>query len=166
MDDLPKKTIRRAKTLSVASEEPVLSAVADSHITSRRAVFRVRLRKWYIRILRLLIGTRRRQYTTLGVCILLIISLLIWHHAVSQPSSSELLAELQQVMIVPQEQPQIATVTNASVLRVQQPFYVNVQNGDVLFLFPTAGKAVLFRPSTHQVVNAGPVNVQSTSTKQ
>lgn len=124
------------------------------------------VRKYYVKILRFLIGTKRRQYATFGVLVLIIIGLFIWHRATAQPTSAQLLAELSQVMVIPQEQPQIAVVTNAAVLKTQQPFYADVQNGDVMFLFPQAGKAVLFRPSTHQVVNAGPVNVQSASTTQ
>ena len=122
-------------------------------------------RKYYVKTLRFLIGTKRRQYTSIGVLVLVVLCLFLWHRAAAQPSSAQLLSELSQVMVVPHEQPQIAVVSNASALKSQQPFYADVQNGDVMFLFPQAGKAVLFRPSTHQVVNAGPVNVQNSSTK-
>lgn len=106
------------------------------------------------------------MFVTISVVILLlIVSAWIWHEHSAPPSNAQLLSELSLVMIVPNEQPQIATVTNSSVLKAQQPFYINVENGDVLFVFPQTDKAVLFRPTTHQIVNAGPVNVQSPSKK-
>ena len=164
-DEFPKKTGRKIKIATVLSEEGVVAPI-DKHIVSYKIVFRATVRKWYVRTLRFFIGTHRRQYTTLGVFVLLVLCLFIWHRtATAQPSSAQLLSELSQVMVVPREQPQIATVTNAAVLKSQQPFYADVENGDVMFLFPQAGKAVLFRPSTHQVVNAGPVNVQTPTKK-
>jgi hypothetical protein len=126
-----------------------------------------RIRRIYLRTLRLLIGTQRRQYATLAVAVVLaFMGVWLWHKHSAPPSSTQLLSELSTVMIIPKEQPQIATVTDAASLKAQQPFYVDVANGDVLFLFPQTGKAVLFRPSTHQIVNAGPVNMQSPSTPQ
>ena len=122
---------------------------------------------YYVKTLRFLIGTRRRQYATLAIIALFVIAAAyLWREHTAQPSSAQLLSELSSVMIVPKEQPQIATVTNAASLKAQQPFYVDVENGDVLFLFPQTGKAVLFRPSTRQIVNAGPVNMQSPSKQQ
>lgn len=117
------------------------------------------LRPRYVQILRFLFGTRLRTYRTFWVMVLLFMGLTVWYHSSVSTSNAGQVAELSKVMILPREQPQIATVTDAEALRAQQPFYTNVIAGDVLFVFPLAGKAILYRPHTHQIVNAGPINL-------
>jgi hypothetical protein len=156
-DELPQKTRKKAAREIATSEA---AAPHESSNLPSRAIPRAAMRTYYVRIMRFLLGTRRRMFVTLGVLVLLI-GLFFWHHATTQPSQAQLLVELSQVMIIPHEQPQIAVVTDAATLKTQQPFYSDARNGDVLFLFPQAGKAMLFRPSTHQLVNAGPVDVPS-----
>jgi len=56
------------------------------------------------------------------------------------------------------EEPTIATVTDADRLR-EQPFFANAQNGDRVFIFTRAHKAILYRPSTNKIIEVAPVNI-------
>lgn len=56
------------------------------------------------------------------------------------------------------EEPTIATVTDADRLREQQ-FFANAQNGDRVLIFNEAKKAFLYRPSTNKIIEVAPVNI-------
>lgn len=58
------------------------------------------------------------------------------------------------------ETPQVATVSNIQELS-GQPFFKNAKNGDKLLIYNTAGKAYLYRPDTHKIIEIGPVVKQS-----
>jgi hypothetical protein len=61
-------------------------------------------------------------------------------------------------MLLPDEKPQINTVTDAERFRVE-PFYVNAQNGDKVLVF--SRRAILYRPSTDKIIEIGfvrPIN--------
>ncbi len=69
-----------------------------------------------------------------------------------------LLEQLSKLMILPQgEQPIIATINDASALIKEQPFYTGAINGDVVFIFQNAAKAIVFSPSRNLIVNVGPI---------
>ncbi len=55
------------------------------------------------------------------------------------------------------EVPTLATINDAASAKQQQPFLVNAQNGDVLIVYPQAGEALLYRPSTNKLIAVGPV---------
>lgn len=69
------------------------------------------------------------------------------------------------LMILPPEEPVIATVREADVLRKEQPFYANVVNGDQLLLFPKARQAVIYSPSRNIIVNAGSLTIANNQDK-
>jgi hypothetical protein len=71
------------------------------------------------------------------------------------------LAMVKKVMVVPEEDPTMLEVNNAEQLKGQQAFFKDVQNGDVLFIFPKALKAIIFRPSANVVVNSGPLQTEA-----
>lgn len=56
------------------------------------------------------------------------------------------------------EKPTLATVNDVSKLK-NQVFFKNAQNGDKVLIFTKAGRAVLYRPSTGQVIEYAPVNL-------
>jgi len=56
------------------------------------------------------------------------------------------------------ETPTIATVNDASKLK-SQAFFANSKNGDKVLIFTKSGKAVLYRPSTNQIVEYSTVNL-------
>ncbi|MDR3547796.1 MAG: hypothetical protein P4M11_05960 [Candidatus Pacebacteria bacterium] len=59
--------------------------------------------------------------------------------------------------------PTMATITNASAVKSEQPFLANAENGDVLIVYTNAQTAMLYRPSTNKLIAVGPVTSQATS---
>lgn len=68
----------------------------------------------------------------------------------------KLVTEIGKMMLLPEEQPTLATVTDKEKL-VGQRFFVNCQNGDKLLIFPLASKAILYRPSKKLIVEVASV---------
>ena len=69
---------------------------------------------------------------------------------------AKVIAEVSKIMILPEETPSMATVLDVTKLS-DQPFFKNAQNGDKLMLFTAAQKAILYRPSTNQIVETMPL---------
>lgn len=69
------------------------------------------------------------------------------------------------IAIVPtDETPTIATVTNVEKIKGQE-FFVNAKNGDKVLVYAKQKKAILYRPSTNQIVNINTVtSVQGAET--
>ena len=63
-----------------------------------------------------------------------------------------LVSQLNSLVIAPSEQPQIATVKDASKL-TSSVLASKTKNGDVLFVYNKAGEIIVYRPSVHKVVN-------------
>ncbi|MEO7364045.1 MAG: hypothetical protein ABIV43_00865, partial [Candidatus Saccharimonadales bacterium] len=60
--------------------------------------------------------------------------------------------------IVPaDETPTVATVSNVEKLK-GQTFFANAQIGDKVIVYVNAKQAILYRPSTNQIVTMAPVN--------
>lgn len=71
------------------------------------------------------------------------------------------LESVQKLMIIPNEDPIIATINEAETLIKEQAFYANSQNGDKLIIFPKAKKAVIYSPKDNKVVNSGPFSINN-----
>lgn len=68
-------------------------------------------------------------------------------------------ARLNKLMPLPQnETPTIITVKDATQLRSQE-FYKQAQNDDLVFVYKKAQRAILYRPSSNQIINVMPVKV-------
>jgi hypothetical protein len=61
---------------------------------------------------------------------------------------------------LPNETPTLATVSDAAKLKTQV-FFKDAQNGDKVLIYPHAGTAILYRPSTKKVIEYAPVNLGS-----
>ncbi len=59
------------------------------------------------------------------------------------------------------EEPSVATVSDKSKL-ADQPFFAKAENGDVTLIYTKAKLAVLYRPSSKQIVNVSSVNIENT----
>ncbi|MGB0756888.1 MAG: hypothetical protein ACPGO5_00350 [Patescibacteria group bacterium] len=73
----------------------------------------------------------------------------------SEADIESLLQTISERIDLPDEVPLIAKVENAAALKVDQPFYDDVQNGDIVLLFAT--KAVIYRPDEDIIINVGPL---------
>jgi hypothetical protein len=89
-------------------------------------------------------------------------------HQTQQPSSTldakkqEYLKVLRKLAVVPEEEPVVAEVEDADQVK-NEPFLRRSQTGDVVFAFKQAKWAVLYRPSTKQVVDTTPITLQSSA---
>ena len=71
--------------------------------------------------------------------------------------SKALVIEVGQRAILPDaEKPTISTVVDTD--KLNQSFLLNAHNGDKVLLYFRAGKAIVYRPSTRQIVNIGPLS--------
>lgn len=67
-----------------------------------------------------------------------------------------LVAEVAKYAVLPTgETPSITTIVDKE--KVSQTFLASAADGDKVLLYFQAGKAVVYRPSTHQIVNIGPL---------
>lgn len=57
------------------------------------------------------------------------------------------------------EQPSVATVSDKSKLK-NEAFFASAENGDITLIYPNAKLAILYRPSTKQIVNVSSVTIQ------
>ena len=81
----------------------------------------------------------------------------------SAGDDQQLLAAVGQLIVLPtDEQPTIATVQDLSKLQ-GQPFFANAEIGDKVLIYSTAKKAILYRPSTNQIIELAPLNTDSGS---
>lgn len=77
----------------------------------------------------------------------------------SQREIQSVVESLGKLTLLPEEEPVVATVIDASYLATQSAFYKDAQNGDKLVVFPQAQKAYIYSPSRNILVNAGPLIV-------
>lgn len=98
-----------------------------------------------------------------GVILLGIVASVQWYvkahrnpDVVRQAQISQLISEVGQRAVLPSgEEPTVRTVVNKD--KVSQAFLANAQDGDKVLLYFQAGKAIVYRPSSQQIVNIGPL---------
>lgn len=74
------------------------------------------------------------------------------------PEVESVVASVSKLIDLPQgETPTLATVSDKSKLE-SQTFFKRAENGDKVLIYTTAGKAILFRPSTGKVVDMTAIN--------
>lgn len=72
---------------------------------------------------------------------------------------NSLVKEIGKVMDLPaDETPTLATVTDKEKL-ASQPFFRKAENNDKVLIYVKAGKAILYRPTTHKIVDVSTVNI-------
>lgn len=73
--------------------------------------------------------------------------------------TNQLVAQVGKLMVLPtDEQPTVATVTDATKLK-DQPFFKNAKNGFKVLIYVKARKAILFDPVKDVIVDVAPVNI-------
>jgi Flp pilus assembly protein CpaB len=77
-----------------------------------------------------------------------------------EEQKNAIIAKIKQLTVLPEEEPVLFTVNDANLLRSQQAFFKDAQNGDVLLVFQKNSKALIYREASNQIINAGPVSFQ------
>lgn len=72
--------------------------------------------------------------------------------------NEQFIVEIRKHLQVPEEEPTVATVSDASKLNSQE-FFKHVQDGDKVLIFPKANRALIYRPSTQKVIEYAKVNL-------
>ena len=74
----------------------------------------------------------------------------------AQKEITALVKQLGTVMILPEETPTLATVTDSTKLNSQR-FFRRAVNGDKVLIFPLASEAILYRPSIKKIIEVAAV---------
>lgn len=85
----------------------------------------------------------------------------------SQRENAKTIKEVGKLYSLPKdEQPSIAAIKDKEAVKKQYPFLSQAENGDILLLYKDAQLAILYRPSTKQMVKVGALNIQGDQTSQ
>ena len=74
----------------------------------------------------------------------------------SQNDSDAIIVKVSKLTILPAEQPTVATVSDITKLKTQA-FFNNAKNGDKVLIFKNTKKAIIYRPSTNQIIEIAPI---------
>ncbi len=78
-----------------------------------------------------------------------------------QAEVKDLIEKVGEIAVLPQDEvPNVATVVDKETLS-NQPFFALAQNGDKVLIYSQAQRAYIYRPSTHQMVNVGPLIIET-----
>jgi hypothetical protein len=78
----------------------------------------------------------------------------------TQAEDEQLMKDVGALIILPAEEPTIATVTDKEQL-ANQPFFVQAQNGDKVIIYTASKKAILYRPSDKKIVDIAPLIIDN-----
>lgn len=79
-----------------------------------------------------------------------------------QAQTDSYIAAINRLYALPtDEKPDIATVKDKEALKKQYPFFDQAENDDIVLIYKNAKLAILYRPSSKQLIKVGPVNVES-----
>lgn len=70
-----------------------------------------------------------------------------------QIDEKAVLEELQRIAVLPDDKPQIATVSDPETVRKQSSFFENVAKGDLIVAFLKTKQIIIYRPSSGKIVN-------------
>lgn len=76
---------------------------------------------------------------------------------------AKMMAEIEALIDLPTEQPQIAVVSDVE--KLNQPFFADAKNGDYVIVYQQAGKVLLYRPATHKIVNFANIQIPTSATE-
>lgn len=78
--------------------------------------------------------------------------------------TEELISEIGEFYLLPEGTPQIAVVSDPVSLKKEQPFFEKAEAGDRVLVYPDT--AILYRPSTEQIIHVWPVTSTSSEPVQ
>lgn len=115
---------------------------------------------------------RFKQYLTIRNIIITLVALLVlslsgmvyfYRQATADPQKeaikelNSLVSSIGVLMILPNETPTLATVSDPEKLR-DQPFFTNAKKDDKVLIYTNAKKAILYRPSINKIIEVAPIN--------
>jgi hypothetical protein len=78
---------------------------------------------------------------------------------INQQEVQRIVEKVNRLIVLPEdEQPVVATITDAESLSTQQDFFLGASNGDKVVIYQS--KAIIYSPSKDIIVNVGPVNIE------
>ena len=80
----------------------------------------------------------------------------------AQSDKEKIIAKLAKIIELPDEEATMAVVSDKEKLK-DQAFFKNAQNGDRVFIFTNAKKAILYRPSSNKIIEVAPINLGNPS---
>ena len=76
-------------------------------------------------------------------------------------TNEDILKKVEKLTVVPEnETPEIATIADTTKLG-SQAFFSRAQNGDVVIVYRTAKRVVLYRPTENKIIETGPLTEPS-----
>jgi hypothetical protein len=78
--------------------------------------------------------------------------------SVAQETTQRLVAKVDKLYAIPEEEPTVAQISDKEKLK-DQPFFQSAENGDYLLIFTNAKLAILYRESENRLVNVGPIAI-------
>ena len=79
--------------------------------------------------------------------------------AAAAPSAlrdADIVARVQQLMLLPDEKPTVAVVSDLRPLQ-SQSFFKNAKLGDILLMYPNARLGVLYDPEQNKIIEVAPI---------
>ncbi len=68
-----------------------------------------------------------------------------------------LVKDVSKLILLPEGNPAVFDVQDPEMLIGQQAFFQGSEKGDKLLVYPEAGKAIIYSPKKHMIINVGPV---------
>ncbi len=78
--------------------------------------------------------------------------------SVAQDENKKLIKTISKLMLLPEEEPTIATVTDPEKLS-DQTFFANAKAGYKVLVYSQSKKAILYDPASNRIIEVGPVNI-------
>ena len=83
---------------------------------------------------------------------------------VAKEKTATVIKQISELAVVPNDPNAVlANVSDVTKLK-GQTFFDNAQNGDEIVIFPSAMRAILYRPSINKIINIGPLSSNPTGT--
>lgn len=80
--------------------------------------------------------------------------------ALAEQQARELAQKVSELIVLPDELPTVATVTDPAALP-KQPFFANAAKDDQVLLYAQAKKVFLYRPSQHKIIDVAALSLQT-----
>jgi len=100
---------------------------------------------------------KKKLITGIIIVIAVVGGFFLLNDSLSKISNEKALKMLEKVIVLPDEEPTITTITDASGLRTQDAFYKNTKDGDLIFLYMNNRKIIIYRPNENKIINVGPI---------